>query len=115
MMLINIYEDLAAVEGVKISLYNLLYLLSIAIVVALSVYLVGGLITAALIAIPAATAKNISSNLCFYKISAIVCGIISAVAGIFIAQSLSLPAGPMVIISNVALFLFSVVFRKRTF
>ncbi len=115
MMLMNIYEDLAAVEGVNISLYNLLYLLSIAIVVALGVYLVGGLITAALIAIPAASAKNVSKDLRFYKISAVALGIISAISGIFIARFINFPTGPLVIISGVVLFLFSVIFRKRSF
>jgi len=115
MMLMNIYEDLAVMEGINIKLYNLLYLLSIAIVVALGVYLVGGLITAALIAIPAASAKNVSSGLRSYKIWAIVLGIISVIVGIFIARFFHLPTGPMVVVSGVVLFLISVIFRKRSF
>ena len=115
MMLINVYEDLAVIEDINIKLYNLLYLLSIAVAVALGVYLVGGLITAALIAIPAATAKNISGSLRSYKMWAVVLGIISAIAGIFIARFTQLPTGPMVVVSSVALFLISVIFRKRSF
>ncbi|MBA4320600.1 MAG: ABC transporter [Flavobacterium sp.] len=113
MMLINVHEDLAIIEGTNVSLYNLLYLLSIAVVVALGVYLVGGLITAALIAVPAASAKNISGGLKSYKTWAIVFGIISAIAGIFIARFFNLPTGPMVIVSSAVLFLISVIFRKR--
>ena len=115
MMLMNVYEDLAVMEGINIKLYNLLYLLSIAVVVALGVYLVGGLITAALIAIPAASAKNVSGGLRSYKIWAIVLGIISVIAGIFIARFFHLPTGPMVVVSGVVLFLISVIFRKRSF
>ncbi len=115
MMLMNVYEDLAVIEGVNINLYNLLYLLSIAIVVALAVYLVGGLITVALIAIPAASAKNISKNLRWYKISAVFFGAVSALAGIFIARFVHLPTGPMIIVSGVILFLISVIFRKQAF
>ncbi len=115
MMLMNVHEDLAAIEGVDIQRYNLLYLLSIAVVVALGVYLVGGLITAALIAIPAASAKNISKNLRLYKAWAVVFGIISAIAGILIAQFVHLPAGPMVVVSGGAVFLISVIFRKKLF
>jgi len=114
MMLINIYEDLAMIEGVNISLYNLLYLLSIAIVLGLGVYLVGGFITAALIAIPAASAKNLSTNLFSYKIMSIVFGVISAVAGIFLARFVHLPTGPMVIATGVILFLISIIFQRRT-
>lgn len=115
MMLMNIHEDLAAIEGINIQRYNLLYLLSIAVIVALGVYLVGGLITAALIAIPAASAKNISKDLRSYKTWAVAFGIISAIAGILIAQFAKLPAGPMVVVSGVAVFLVSVIFRRRLF
>ena len=115
MMLMNVYEDLAVIEGINIKLYNFLYLLSIAVVVALGVYLVGGLITAALIAIPAASAKNVSSGLRSYKIWAIVLGIISVIVGIFIARFFHLPTGPMVVVSGVVLFLISVIFRKLSF
>lgn len=114
-VLLNVHEDLAEIEGVQVSLYNLLYLLSIAIVVALGVYLVGGLITAALIAIPAASAKNISKSLFSYKVLSVIFGIIAALAGIIIAQYLQLPAGPMVIVSGAALFLMSVIFRRRSY
>lgn len=115
MMLINVHEDLAVVEGINVKLYNLLYLLSIAIVVASGVYLVGGLITAALVAIPAASARNISNDLRSYKIWALVLGIVSAVAGIFLARFFQLPTGPLVIVSSVVLFLISTIFRKQSF
>jgi len=115
MMLMNVYEDLAVIEGINIRLYNLLYLLSIAVAVALGVYLVGGLITAALIAIPAASAKNISGDLRSYKTWAIVFGSVSAVAGISIAWFAQLPTGPMVVVSSVILFLISVIVHKQSF
>jgi ABC-type Mn2+/Zn2+ transport system permease subunit len=114
MMLMNVYDDLAKVEGVNTSLYNLLYLLSIAVVVGLGVYLVGGLITAAIIAIPSASAKNISKGLLSYKISAVMFGVVSAIIGIVIAQLAQLPTGPLVIITNVFLFLISIIFRRKS-
>lgn len=114
-MLININEDLAVVEGTKVSLYNLLYLLSIALVVSLAVYLVGALITAALIAIPAASSKNISNNLSSYKIWSIIFGIFSALLGIFTARFFQLPAGPLIIIINAVLFLVTIFIHKKSF
>jgi len=53
MILINISEDLAKTSEIDIKKYNILYLLAIAIIVALGVKMVGGLLTAALVAIPA--------------------------------------------------------------
>ena len=115
MMLINLSEDLAIVEGINVSLYNLLYLFSIAIVLGLGVYLVGGLITAALIAIPAASAKNITSDLCSYKIWAIIFGVLAAVIGIFTARFFSLPIGPAIVVVSATLFLISIFIEKKTF
>lgn len=113
MMLINLNEELAVIEGIKVPLNNLLYLLSIALVVSLGVYLVGALITATLIALPAASAKNLGHNLRAYKIWAVILGIISAISGILLARFLQLPTGPMIVITNTGLFLVSLIFSKK--
>ena len=70
MGLINISEDLARSERIGVKKYNLVYLFSIAIIVALGVKMVGGLLTAALVAIPASSARNISRNLAHYAFGA---------------------------------------------
>jgi ABC-type Mn2+/Zn2+ transport system permease subunit len=112
-MLVNISEELAKTEKINISLYNLLYLLCIAFVVALGVYLVGGLITAALVAIPSASSKNINKSLDSYKIWAVIFGITSAVVGVFISSFVKLPIGPTIIIVNVVIFLITIFINKK--
>jgi len=112
MALINIYEDLAKTEGVNVKLYNLLYLGSLAIIVALGVILVGGLLTVAITAIPAATARNFSTRMSLYKLSAIVFGVIATAAGLLIAWPTQLPAGPMIILSSIILFAASAIFKR---
>lgn len=111
MMLANIHEDLTRSSGVNVSLYNFLYLLNIGLVVSLGVYLVGGLITAALIAIPAAIAKNISSNLKTYKRRAVLSGISATIIGIFLNHSYHLPTGPLIIVTGACLFILEVLIR----
>ncbi|HVB97812.1 MAG TPA: metal ABC transporter permease [Candidatus Dormibacteraeota bacterium] len=103
-MLINIQEDLARTEGLNVKLYNLIYLLSIAIIVALGVDLVGGLMTAALVAIPAAAARNVSRNLFQYELASGTFGVISAIIGIVAAVFTGLPAGPLVILMSAVIF-----------
>jgi len=115
MMLMNVDENLATIEGTNINLYNLLYLLSIAVVVSLGVYLVGALITAALIAVPAASARNISSSLLSYKIWAIIIGIVSVIIGVFVSRFFLLPTGPMIIVIGAVLFIISIFFREKSF
>jgi len=111
MMLANIHEDLARSSGVNVNLYNLLYLLNIGLVVSLGVYLVGELITAALIAIPAAIAQNISFNLKTYKMWAVISGISATIIGIFLNRLYHLPAGPLIIVVSACLFVLTVIIK----
>jgi ABC-type Mn2+/Zn2+ transport system permease subunit len=112
MILINISEDLAKVEGINIKKYSFLYLGCIAIIVALGVRLVGGLLTAALVAIPAAAAKNLSKNMRTFTILAPSFGIISTILGIFLFKLTSFPAGPLIILVSGIIFIISVIFKK---
>jgi ABC-type Mn2+/Zn2+ transport system permease subunit len=111
MMIINIYEDIARANQVNISAFNLVYLLSIAIIVALGVYLVGGLITAALIAIPAGAARNISSSLTSYKFWAILFGITGTTLGILLSLFYNLPAGPLIVVTEAVIFICTLILK----
>jgi zinc transport system permease protein len=112
MVLINISEDLARSERIGVKKYNLVYLLSIAIIVALGVKMVGGLLTAALVAIPASAARNISRNLAHYAFGAMVIGGISSSLGILLAELSEFPAGPLIILVSTLIFLISIAFKR---
>lgn len=111
-MLVSIHEDLAKTEGINVKLSNLIYLLSIAIVVALGVDLVGGLMTAALVAIPAAAAKNVSRTLLQYGLVSGAIGVVSAIVGILSAVYTGFPAGPLVILTSALIFTVTVPVAK---
>lgn len=113
MMLANIHEDLARSSGVNVGLYNFLYLFNIGLVVSLGVYLVGGLITAALVATPAAIAKNISLDLKTYKSRAILSGISAAIIGILLNHFYQLPTGPLIIVAAAMLFVLTVLIKSE--
>jgi len=110
--LINVSEDLAKSEGVEVKKYNLLYLFSIAIIVALGVKVVGGLLTAALVAIPAATSRNLSKNLFQFSLFGLLFGAISSLLGIFLFKITEFPAGPLIILISTSFFLISLIFKK---
>ena len=113
MVLINIFEDLAKAEGIDVKKYNFLYLLCIAIVVALSVRLVGGLLTAALFAIPVSTSRNFSRNMRQYSFLAPFLGIIAVIVGIFLFKLTSLSVGPLVILTSTLFFSISLIFKRK--
>lgn len=112
MVLINISEDLAKSQRVNVKKYNLVYLILIAVIVALGVKIVGGLLTAALVAIPACSARNLSRNLFQYAFGASIVGIISSFLGIISFELTGLPAGPLIILANAGVFLISAVFKR---
>ncbi len=112
MVLASISEDLARTEGVNLKWYNFIYLVAVALAVAVGVRVVGGLMTAALLSIPTATSRNLSRSLTFYSWLAIIAGAVSVAGGIIIATSFHLPGGPMIIILSTFFFLLSLLFKR---
>ncbi len=108
MILISISSDLAKANRINVKLYNFIYLTCIALTIALGVRIVGGLMTAALVAIPACTSKNISSNLAQYAYTSMLAGALASAAGIIGFLATGIPAGPLIIIASATLFLVSV-------
>jgi len=112
MTLINVSEDIAKAEKINVKKYNFLYLGAIAIIVALGVKMVGGLLTAALVAIPAATSRNLSKNLFQFSFLGMLFGILSSLFGIFLFRLIGFPAGPLIILVATFFFLVSLIFKK---
>jgi ABC-type Mn2+/Zn2+ transport system permease subunit len=112
LILVNISEDLAASEGISVKRYNLLYLFLIAVIVALGVKMVGGLLTAALVAIPPSVARNFSRNLRQYAFGAMAVGMTSASLGIVLFKLTGYPAGPLIILVGTVIFLASLIFKR---
>jgi ABC-type Mn2+/Zn2+ transport system permease subunit len=108
----NISEDLAASEGINVKRYNLIYLFMIAVIVALGVKMVGGLLTAALVAIPAAAARNVGRSLKQYTLGAMAIGIASAVIGVVWFYATGWPAGPLIVLVSTAIFLVTLPFAR---
>lgn len=112
LVLINISEDLAVSEGIKVRRINLLYLLFVAVIVALGVKMVGGLLTAALVAIPPSVARNLGRNLNQYAFGSMAVGIASSFLGIALFKLAGYPAGPLIVLVNALLFLASLLFEE---
>jgi ABC-type Mn2+/Zn2+ transport system permease subunit len=106
-------EDLARSQKIDIGKINLVYLLLIALVVALGVKFLGTLLTGAMVIIPAVTAKNIAGSLKSFYFYSVLIGIISSVAGILIARFYGIASGPAVVIAGVTLFVISYIFRRK--
>jgi ABC-type Mn2+/Zn2+ transport system permease subunit len=114
LVLAMISEDLAVSKGISVSKTDLLYLLLVSMVVAIGIKIVGGLLVGFLVAVPAASAKNVSSNLFRYALLSSVFGAISALSGVLLSNYLGVLSGPMVVFSGMAIFAASVLFKWRS-
>ncbi len=111
-----ISEELATSTGVNVAKTNLLYLLLVSLIVAIGIKIVGTLLVGFLVIVPAAAARNLSSNLYRYSLLSSIFGVASSSSGILLAGYLnmpSVPAGPLVVLSGIAIFLATIVLRWR--
>ncbi len=100
----TVHEDLARAEGVPVDRVNLIFLLCIALVVATAMKVVGILLVAALLIIPAATARPISRTPEQMAFAAVGIGWLSVSGGLALSLGLDTPAGPSIITVALALF-----------
>jgi ABC-type Mn2+/Zn2+ transport system permease subunit len=105
-------EDLAKSQKIDIQKTNLVYLLLVALVVALGVKFLGTILTGAMVIIPAVAAKNLARNIAGFHIYSILIGIAASVIGILIAKYLGVSSGPVVVLSAVFFFVVSYIFKK---
>ena len=114
LVLSMISEELAVSKGISVSKMNLLYLLLVSLVVAVGIKIVGTLLVGFLVIVPAAAAKNLSSDLFKYAVLSAVFGAVSALAGIVSSNFLNLPNGPLVVISGIIIFVASVLAKWQS-
>lgn len=115
MVLVSISSDLAKTTGVPIKLYNFLYLTCISITIALGIRIVGGLMTAALVAIPACTSRNVSFNLTQYAYISMIVGAASCGLGIFVSSITGYAPGPLIVVTSTIMFVISIFINPHRF
>ncbi|MFA5074705.1 MAG: metal ABC transporter permease [Candidatus Babeliales bacterium] len=113
LVLMSVSNDIASSIHINIKLYNFTYLISIALVVALGVRIVGGLMTAALVAIPACTSRNFSKNLFQYSYLSLFLGSLASFLGTLLFIVFGFSAGPLIIIFSSFFFFISLFFKKN--
>ena len=101
--------DLAAAEGMRPEISNLIFTLLLAAVIALSIKMIGALLITGLLLIPAAIARNLSNSPKQMIIISVLAGIASVVIGLFTSLELNTASGPSIIVASLALFVLSLI------
>lgn len=108
-----ISDELAKSMRVALDKVNFFYLFLVGSIVALGIKFVGSLLMGALVIIPAASAKNISTGMRSYYLLSIIFGVLSAIFGILIATYTNISTGPVVVLVSVFIFLVTFVFKRK--
>ena len=102
-------ESFARATGTQSSLYNLLLAVITAVVIVLSMNLVGALLISALIVFPALCAMRLFKSFRGVIISAAVISVCCALAGILISILYGTPVGSTIVAADLAVFLVCVI------
>jgi zinc transport system permease protein len=112
LLISTLNEDLAYASGVDPRREQLVLTLALAITVAVAIKVVGVLLIAAMLIIPAASARALSSTPEGMAIAAGVIGAFSATAGLRAAYAFDTPAGPSIVCVAALIFLASSALRS---
>ncbi|WP_371170764.1 metal ABC transporter permease [Aliiroseovarius sp. 2305UL8-7] len=111
LLLSTLSPDLAAASGINPRIEGLVLTLSLAVVVAVSLKVVGALLISAMLIIPAAAARHIASSPVIMAVSAVFIGWIASLSGLWASLVWDTPAGPSIIVAAACVYLLATVYR----
>lgn len=104
---ITVHEELARVEGVRVTLVRLVFMTLIAVVIAAAMKVVGILLITSLLIIPAATARHFARTPEQMAVLAAIVGCVAVFGGIQGSLVFDTPSGPSVVVAAAGLFTLS--------
>lgn len=105
----TVNRELAEAEGMHPDRANVIFMLLMAAVIAISMKIVGVLLITAMLIIPAATARRFASGPEQMAVLAALIGAASVVAGLFGSLEWDTPSGPSIVVASLGFFLLSLV------
>lgn len=105
MLSLTVHEDLARVEGVKVTQISLLYTVLIALTVAVTMKVIGVLLISSMLIIPAAAARRFASSPVVMALVAIIIGIFAVLGGLTMSWFWDTPAGPSIVMAATMMFI----------
>lgn len=107
-----IHPQLASSRGIPVGLSQTLFIVAIAVVVTLSISIVGLLILNSLLVLPAASARNISRNLRQYHGFSVLFALVAGIGGLTVSYFLGCSAGAAISLILAVIFAVTFCFRK---
>ncbi len=111
---ITFNRDLARVEGINVRFFEYLLFLIIAIVITVSLKIVGIILVTSLLIVPAASAKNLASSMKRLFVLSSIFGVVSGIAGLVGSIYLNTSSGPTIVLVSIGIFIVTVLKRTGT-
>lgn len=95
---VSLNQALAKSKGINTNVIENVFAVLIAIMVMISIRWIGILLINSLIILPAASSRNITTNMRTYHLSSIIFSLFSGITGLIISYYTNIPTGPMIVI-----------------
>jgi len=110
---ITIHEELAQVEGVPVAWVRLLFMLMVALVIAVAMKIVGILLITSMLIIPPAAARSFAHTPEQMAVLASLIGCIAVAMGLTLSWHWDTPTGPSVVVAATLLFTLTFILPHR--
>jgi zinc transport system permease protein len=101
---ITFNRDLAKVEGINVRFFEYLLFLIIAVVITVSLKIVGIILVTSLLIVPAASAKNLASSMKRLFVLSSTFGVLAGIVGLIGSVFLDTPSGPTIVLVSIGIF-----------
>lgn len=105
-------EELAATDGVRVGRLEYLLLALAAVIIVVSVRVVGVILMAAYLVIPAASARLLAHSLFQMTLISIALGVLSTLLGLYASFVLDVPSGSTIVLTQAALFVLAALIAR---
>lgn len=112
LLAISVNPMLAKTKGINVTLIENIFVVIIAVIVMVTIRWIGILLINSLIILPAASSRNISSNVRLYTLNSIIISLISGILGIVISFCAGLATGPTIVVVSATLYFITLALRK---
>ncbi len=109
---LTIHTDMAQVTGTNAKVVDTIFLILVAVVVTLSLKLIGIVMVTAMFLLPTAAARNLCRSLNKMTILSVIIGSLSGIVGMFISFNYELASGSCIVMCSAAAFIVSLLFRR---
>ena len=111
---ICIHRPVAKSKRIHVRLMDKLFAVLVALIVMLSIKWIGILIINALLILPAASSRNISSNMREYHLFSVLFSVFSGIVGLAVSYYTNVATGPMIVIIASVIYFTTFIYGRKS-